>query len=152
MVPKQYRPIISGQDGPAGKVRLWANIPEDQRATDADLVEASLINERGEKWLQKYRELIAHPQCKAATKRGRQWPWLPCAIAPAAGEELCQHHGGAKEYDPVRRLKIKTIMRMRRDASHLERRAMDFLARVRALEGMAEALEGEMEEKDGGPA
>jgi hypothetical protein len=67
----------------AGARRLWADVAECERVT-----EAVLLARQG------------HPGCRAAVKyapwSGDTGLWQPCGMSPAPGYAFCYLHGGPK--------------------------------------------------------
>lgn len=82
---------------PARKVRMWSEVPEGERATDADIVAA--WEGMSPHYRDRERARLTEPRpCKAASRgTGRlSQKWLPCGKDPIDGADLCAIHGGPK--------------------------------------------------------
>jgi hypothetical protein len=73
-------------------VRLWKDIPPDERITEDFIVECETFAPYRETVLQRLRQ----PQCHAAVQSSRyRGFWSPCGTPVAKGEIFCKMHGGA---------------------------------------------------------
>lgn len=70
-------------------IRLWSEIPEDQRGSEADL--RSRMGWVDVRWRNVRLRLLQTPQCLAATKY-QGGIWYPCVNKPKNGTAFCKSH------------------------------------------------------------
>lgn len=99
----------------APNVRMWADVPEAERATDDDLLLAWAGMSDHYRDLERARLANPGPCQAAASGEGRHRPlrgkWIPCGVRPLPGADLCAVHGG-----PVRPKKIPRWQRLAAEA------------------------------------
>jgi len=113
-------------------MRLWADVPQTERVTEAFL--RSCAGGADQRWLADKLARISKPRCQAAVRwGGRGDLWNPCGRSPSAGESFCVLHGGAytkrpteaqKRWRRVERCLIfldREIGRLQREMAELQR-------------------------------